>query len=317
MRILHLKVGGATVVAALLVMSFTTSALSMDKAGLVDAVASGAKLTKADAGRALDATLDAITGVLATTAKKKGDRISLVGFGSFSVSVGVPADSDSCVQVGQVEFEPANAFAKLINPIAMDKGMRFRVQNVSDSPDGLVVTGVVQQGSLSVGDVLQPIDGVGQIGGITGGVVAGIVVGAVRVSEASAGQMASLLLRGIDKKDIRRGMVLVKSPAPEDPGPPLSPCFVHVLAEQIAAEAAKASGLSFESALTALQVAEETIMDTVAAGYAVNLEGFGVFYVLGEKILSTTDPGTDLPSGGMKKTAKFKAGADLAHTVNK
>ncbi len=53
----------------------------MNKAELIDAIASGAKLTKADAARALDATIDAISKAL-----KKGDRIGLVGFGSFYVS---------------------------------------------------------------------------------------------------------------------------------------------------------------------------------------------------------------------------------------
>ncbi|GIV27259.1 MAG: transcriptional regulator [Bacteroidia bacterium] len=53
----------------------------MNKAELIDAIASGAKLTKADAARALDATIDAISKAL-----KKGERIGLVGFGSFSVT---------------------------------------------------------------------------------------------------------------------------------------------------------------------------------------------------------------------------------------
>ncbi len=53
----------------------------MNKAELVDAIASNAKLTKADAGRALDATIESIHKAL-----KKGDRIGLVGFGSFSVT---------------------------------------------------------------------------------------------------------------------------------------------------------------------------------------------------------------------------------------
>lgn len=53
----------------------------MNKAELIDAIASGSKLTKADAGRALDSTIEAIHKAL-----KKGDRIGLVGFGSFSVA---------------------------------------------------------------------------------------------------------------------------------------------------------------------------------------------------------------------------------------
>lgn len=53
----------------------------MNKAELIDAMASGAGLTKADAKKALDAFIGATTGAL-----KKGDRVALVGFGSFGVS---------------------------------------------------------------------------------------------------------------------------------------------------------------------------------------------------------------------------------------
>jgi len=53
----------------------------MNKAELIEAIANTTKATKADAGRALDATIEAVAKAL-----KKGDRISLVGFGSFSVA---------------------------------------------------------------------------------------------------------------------------------------------------------------------------------------------------------------------------------------
>ncbi len=53
----------------------------MNKAELIDAIASDAGLSKADAKRALDGFVNATTNAL-----KKGDRISLVGFGSFSIS---------------------------------------------------------------------------------------------------------------------------------------------------------------------------------------------------------------------------------------
>ncbi len=53
----------------------------MNKAQLIDAIAASAKLSKADAKRALDAFVDTTAGAL-----KKGDRVALVGFGSFSVS---------------------------------------------------------------------------------------------------------------------------------------------------------------------------------------------------------------------------------------
>ncbi len=52
----------------------------MNKAELIEAIADAANLTKADAGRALDGMVNAITDAL-----KKGDTVSLVGFGSFAV----------------------------------------------------------------------------------------------------------------------------------------------------------------------------------------------------------------------------------------
>jgi DNA-binding protein HU-beta len=53
----------------------------MNKAELIEAMASGSGLTKADAKRALDAFVNATSSAL-----KKGDRVALVGFGSFSVA---------------------------------------------------------------------------------------------------------------------------------------------------------------------------------------------------------------------------------------
>ena len=52
----------------------------MNKAELIDAVADNADLSKAAAGRALDAAIETITKAL-----KKGDTVTLVGFGTFSV----------------------------------------------------------------------------------------------------------------------------------------------------------------------------------------------------------------------------------------
>jgi len=52
----------------------------MTKAELIDKVASGTGLTKADASRALDATLNSVKSAL-----KKGQKVTLVGFGTFSV----------------------------------------------------------------------------------------------------------------------------------------------------------------------------------------------------------------------------------------
>jgi DNA-binding protein HU-beta len=53
----------------------------MNKAQLIDAIAKESKLNKTESGKALDAFVNAISKSL-----KKGDRVALVGFGSFSVA---------------------------------------------------------------------------------------------------------------------------------------------------------------------------------------------------------------------------------------
>lgn len=52
----------------------------MNKAELIDAIATQGGLSKAQAGQALDATIAAISNAL-----KAGDSVTLVGFGTFSV----------------------------------------------------------------------------------------------------------------------------------------------------------------------------------------------------------------------------------------
>ena len=52
----------------------------MNKSELIDAIAESADISKAAAGRALDAVISSITGAL-----KNGKQVVLVGFGTFSV----------------------------------------------------------------------------------------------------------------------------------------------------------------------------------------------------------------------------------------
>ena len=53
----------------------------MNKTDLTSAIAAKAGLTKVDAKKALDATIAAITEAL-----KAGDKVALIGFGTFSVA---------------------------------------------------------------------------------------------------------------------------------------------------------------------------------------------------------------------------------------
>jgi nucleoid DNA-binding protein len=53
----------------------------MNKSELIAAIATQAGITKAEAGRVIDATTSAIT-----TSLKKGEAVTLIGFGTFKVS---------------------------------------------------------------------------------------------------------------------------------------------------------------------------------------------------------------------------------------
>ncbi len=53
----------------------------MNKGELIDKIAKDAKVTKGQAGDALDSLINSVAGTLA-----KGGKVTLVGFGTFSVS---------------------------------------------------------------------------------------------------------------------------------------------------------------------------------------------------------------------------------------
>ena len=53
----------------------------MNKADLVAAIAASADITKAAADKALNAVIDSVT-----TTLKKGDKVALIGFGTFSTA---------------------------------------------------------------------------------------------------------------------------------------------------------------------------------------------------------------------------------------
>ena len=57
-----------------------TKGVNVNKGELIDKIAASADISKADAGRALDATLRAISGSL-----QNAESVSLVGFGTFLV----------------------------------------------------------------------------------------------------------------------------------------------------------------------------------------------------------------------------------------
>mgnify|MGYP003305425320 FL=1 len=89
----------------------------MNKNDFVSSVAEKAGLSKADAKKAIDAFVAAVTDVL-----KKGDKLSLVGFGSFSVSeraarTGVNPQTKKQIKIAAKKVAKFKAGAELADAI--------------------------------------------------------------------------------------------------------------------------------------------------------------------------------------------------------
>jgi DNA-binding protein HU-beta len=90
----------------------------MNKSDLIESMASNAGISKAAAGKALDAMMKSITGELMT-----GGRVSLVGFGSFSVSSRAARDgrnpqSGATIKIPArkvVKFKPGSELKDSVN----------------------------------------------------------------------------------------------------------------------------------------------------------------------------------------------------------
>jgi len=90
----------------------------MNKTELTDAVAEAADMTKADAARALDAVLTAISDTLAT-----GEQVGVVGFGTFLVReraarTGRNPQTGAEIQIAAAKvpaFKPGKALKDAVN----------------------------------------------------------------------------------------------------------------------------------------------------------------------------------------------------------
>ena len=90
----------------------------MNKSELIDAIAESADLPKAAAGRALDATLEAVTAALT-----KGESVALVGFGTFTVKeraarTGRNPQTGAAIEIAAATlptFKPGKALKDAVN----------------------------------------------------------------------------------------------------------------------------------------------------------------------------------------------------------
>lgn len=90
----------------------------MNKTELIEKIATGSELSKADAKKALDATVAAIKDALVA-----GDKISLIGFGTFSVNErpareGINPATKEKIQIAAkkvIKFKPGTELNDAIN----------------------------------------------------------------------------------------------------------------------------------------------------------------------------------------------------------
>lgn len=91
----------------------------MNKSELIDAIAEHAELSKADAGRALNGFISAVT-----DAMKRNDDVVLVGFGTFSVKERAARDgrnpaTGEAIKIAaskSVGFKSGKALKEAVNP---------------------------------------------------------------------------------------------------------------------------------------------------------------------------------------------------------
>lgn len=89
----------------------------MNKTELIDKIAAGASISKADAKKALDATVVALKDALVA-----GDKIQLVGFGTFSVNErpareGINPATKEKIQIAAKKIAKFKAGAELADAI--------------------------------------------------------------------------------------------------------------------------------------------------------------------------------------------------------
>jgi nucleoid DNA-binding protein len=275
---------------------------TMNKAELIDAIASKSGLSKADAKRALDGFADTTASVL-----REGRRIALEGFGSFSVSAR-PASSDGCDTGVDVDFTGGPGFRSGNNPLYEDltpmQDNPLFVESIS-GPGGnrpLAVYGK-SAGDFARGEEVfylkeLPADGIIHRDVATRLRVLGVIVdgdtseGGRPLPDRYAssavqnpyfkensldGEMAGIMVSGgpsnpqihPDGVVVKAGEVIPGESCGEADGVVTDDQFVKLLSSN--------SKLTGRAAADALDSLVETVVEVVDAGGIVDLEGFGQF----------------------------------------
>ncbi|HTJ10984.1 MAG TPA: elongation factor Tu [Dinghuibacter sp.] len=122
-------------------------------------------------------------------------------------ATGALAGEDKWVKAVEQLMDAVDSYIPL-PPRPIDQPFLMSVEDVfSITGRGTVATGRIERGIIKVGE---PVEIVGLIPEPLTSTVTGVEMFKKLLDEGQAGDNAGLLLRGIEKKDIRRGMVIVK-----------------------------------------------------------------------------------------------------------
>jgi len=122
-------------------------------------------------------------------------------------ATGALAGEDKWVKAVEDLMDAVDSYIPL-PPRPIDQPFLMSVEDVfSITGRGTVATGRIERGIVKVGE---PVEIVGLIDAPLSSVVTGVEMFKKLLDRGEAGDNAGLLLRGIEKKDIRRGMVIVQ-----------------------------------------------------------------------------------------------------------
>jgi elongation factor Tu len=139
---------------------------------------------------------------LLTTYNFDGDNTPIIR-GS---ATGALAGDEKWVKTIDELMEAVDTYIPL-PPRPVDQPFLMSVEDVfSITGRGTVATGRIERGRIKVGD---PVEIVGLMDAPLNSTVTGVEMFKKLLDQGEAGDNAGLLLRGIEKKDIRRGMVIV------------------------------------------------------------------------------------------------------------
>ena len=301
-------------------------AYSMNKAELIDSMASGADISKADAKKALDAFIDTTSAAL-----KKGDRVALVGFGSFSAS------KRTARAKRKIDFRPGKSFSSSVfmtfaksyidkaTPLMMrilkNNGMALNPIKMS----AMLKSGLKNSLSYRGNDpLLRKRPGRVKYSNITlkRGVVTGNNIGQNLRLTARHQELLNTLIKGTLNSllNFMETIAILKSDV-DLTGAKLTKKqilkAIKIGIEEDGLNRRRPIGIDEDGLNKIYNSIFSSMMSALNNGEKVSIPGFGTFSLIKNAARTGRNPQTGKEIKiAAKKVAKFKAGKALADTVN-